>query len=292
MVHRFHDRSRRRPDRLANVRRRGGSTLFASFLALLIGAAPAAGAADWNVRLAFNNDLLVNNTVEDDFYTFGGRLEVTYAGVTYRWHENAFTDRVDGFRFDETYLTIGAPLCPRRLAGWCFWLGGGVAHVGEGLLGQEAQNEVHELIGDQPVLLDYLDGVDDYHVHVQAEIGRQWHLAKKWTWGPQLGIHATPGFRWNAVGGLRTIWRPSERFAIDVMVGARLSDSELALLEPHIESESPAAQVVIDLPLGFVAEWSLNRYGTDREHVSFGYVFGGGRSKRRHGTWIETGATR
>lgn len=258
-------------------------------LVLLIGAGSTASAEPWHVFLAFNNDILVNNSVQDDFYTFGGRVEASYAGVTYRWQENAFTDRVEGLRFDETYLTVGKLLPAPRLGGWFVWLEGGVAHIGEGLLGQSAQNEIHELIGDDPVRLDYLDGVDDYHAHVHAEVGRQWKLAEKWTWGPQFALSATPGLRRNAVAGLRTIWRPTKGFGIDVTVGARFAEAELPLLEPHIEEPSLAALVEIELPLGFVVEWSLNRYGTDREHISFGYVFGRGTSPRRRGAWMEAG---
>ena len=67
------------------------------------------------------------------------------------------------------------------------------------------------------------------------------------------------------------------------------TDAELPLLEPNIEEQGLAALLEIELPLGFVVEWSLNRYGTDREHISCGYVFGRGTSPRRRGAWMEAG---
>jgi hypothetical protein len=239
----------------------------------IVGAASTVGAEPWEVELALDNDLFVNNSVEDDFYTFGTRIAVSYRDLTYRWEELAFTDREDGLRFDETYWVVGGQLPARRTGGWDVWVEGGVAHVGEGLLGQNAQNAVHEVIGDDEVRLDYLDA-DDYYAHIQLELGRQWRLAEgdgwSWTWGPQAGASATPGFRWNALVGLRSFWRASDRVTVDAMVGNRFAGTEMELLEPHLEETAVAAQVEVGLPWGLFLEWSLNRYGTDREHVTFG----------------------
>lgn len=240
----------------------------------------------WEVRLDLNNDYLTNNTIDDDFYTFGLRFEVSYGKTAVRFEENAFTDRVDGMRFDETYLTFGRLLPESWLGEWFLWLEAGVAHIGEGLLGENAQNTVHDLFDIEQVNLTYLPDTDDYHVHVQGQLGRQWQLGEHWSFGPQIGFGATPDFRWNAVAGLRTIWRPTRSIALDVTVGGRFADTELPLLEPHIENESLAALVDFRMPLGFVIEYSLNRYGTDREHISFGYRIGTGESPRRQGAGI------
>ncbi|MDY7096122.1 MAG: hypothetical protein SX243_24370 [Acidobacteriota bacterium] len=238
-----------------------------------MGAVTTAGAEPWQVELGLDNDLFVNNSVEDDFYTFGTRIGVTYGDLTYRWEELAFTDREAGMRFDETYLVVGGKLPERRTGNWEVWVEGGVAHVGEGLLGQAAQNTVHEWIGDDKVRLDYLD-ISDYYAHIQVELGRQWRLAEgdgwSWTWGPQAGVSATPGFRWNSLLGLRTFWQASDRVTVDATVGNRFAETEMELLEPQLEDSSLAAQVELGLPWGLFLEWSLNRYGTDREHISFG----------------------
>lgn len=258
---------------------------------LLLPGSHGASAADWELRLASNNDALLNNDVRDDFYTFGARLEVSVGHWTVDWRENAFTDRVEGFRFDESYLTVGRLLPPHWLGSWFVWIEAGGTHVGEGLLGQSFQNDVHELTGDDPIVLDYLD-LEDWFAHLDLEVGRQWRIVgDDWSWGPQFGIGTSIDFRTNAMAGIRTIWRPSRKFGLDVILGARFADTELAVLEPHLEQIGPAALVEIDLPWGLYTQWSLNRYGTQRRHFSFGIRIGPERSPRRDGAWIEVDAT-
>lgn len=228
------------------------------------------------MSLAHNNDYLTNNSVDDDFYSFGMRLRLTVGATSYRLVENAFTDRADGFRFDETYLTAGRFL-PRSWTGpWNVWVEGGVAYVGEGLLGQTIQNDVHDLLGVSRVELDYLPDADDYYPHLEMEISRFWRPARDLLWGPVVGGSATPGFRWNVMAGWRARWQPSDSFSLDVTLGGRMVDTELALLDPHLDREALAAMVAVELPRGFFVEWSLNRYGTDREHLSFGVRLGFG----------------
>lgn len=247
------------------------------------------GGKNWEVRISTNNDLLLGNEVEDDFFTFGGTLEVTYAGITYKFEENAFTDRLSNLRYDESFLTIGGLLPPERLGGWCLWLEGGVNHLGEGLLGQSVQNDIHDLIGDEPVILPYLD-LDEANAYVYTEMGKQWFVGgDELTIGPQLSAGHTVDYRTNVDIGVRGIWRPSERFGLDVFVGGRFADTDLAALEPHLEETGVAAQVEIDLPFGFFAKWTSNRYGTDRRHVTFGFSLGPGSSARRHGAWVQAG---
>lgn len=244
----------------------------------------------WEYRVALNNDLLGNNTVKDDFYTFGIRLEAAHENISFRLEENAFTDRLDGYRFDETYLTAGRLLPIGSVGNWCVWIEGGVAHIGEGLLGQSAQNSVHDILGDEPVFLDYIDA-DEYRFHFRGEIGQQWHLSKDWTWGPQVGVSFSSNLRWNSLVGFRTIWRPTKNFGVDVILGGRFSGTDIALLEPHLKDKSIAAQVNLELPYGFILEWSRNRYGTEREHVSLGYHLGTGQSPSRHGAWNQAHST-
>lgn len=257
---------------------------------LLLTASPAAS-ADWQLRLSTNNDLLVNNAVDDDFYTFGGGIELTFESVTIRWQENAFTDSFDDFRFDETYLTVGA-LAPRSWLGdWSLWVEAGAVHLGEGVLGQDLQNDVHELIGDDPVRLPYLD-LDEVYGHAQIQLDRQWHVAGTWSWGPQLTASYTHDYRRDAMAGLRTRWQPSEHFGIDAVVGYRFAETDLAHLAPHLDQEAPAVRVDFALPWGFGLSWTTNRYGTQRDHVTLVYRIGPGASPRREGAWIEAGADR
>lgn len=87
------------------------------------------------------------------------------------------------------------------------------------------------------------------------------------------------------------MWRPTKNFAVDVIFGGRFSETEIELLKPHLKRKSLAAQVNLDLPYGFIAEWSHNRYGTQEDHVSFGYTIGTGLSPSRHGAWDQAQAT-
>ena len=243
--------------------------------------APSPAEMPWNVRFSTNNDLL-GDEVEDDFYTFGARLDVSVATWMVRWEENAFTDREAGFRFDETYVTLGKFIRQETTGGWYLWLEGGAAWVGEGLLGQEAQNRVHELLGSNEVDLVYID-TEETHLHGQFEIGRQWTGNGPFSTGPIVSGSWTPDFRTNAFAGWRTIWEPSRRFGVDLIVGGRYADADLALLAERLEEVAPAASVELKLPWALVLEWSLNRYGTDRQHLALGVSFGPGRNLRRFG---------
>lgn len=266
-------------------------SLLGVFLLLLLASRGAvfADGESWEVRISTNNDLLVKNEIQDDFFTFGGTLEVTYAGLTYTFQENAFTDRISNLRYDESFFTVGGLLPPEWFGGWCVWLEGGANHLGEGLLGQDFQNDVHDLIGDEPVILPYLD-VDEVNAYVYAEVGKQWFVGgDDFTLGPQFSASHAASYRTNLDAGVRGIWRPSESFGLDVFLGGRYADTELAALEPHLEETGLAAQVRFDLPWGFFAKWTSNRYGTNRRHFTIGFSIGPGGSAKRHGAWVQAG---
>ena len=252
-------------------------------MATLIGLlAPILGNAQtpWQLRVVFNNDFPADNEAIDDFYTFGTRVEVYRGDWTVRFDEAAFTDRGDRLRFDETYLTVGVQLPRDPQTGFTVRAEAGLAHVGRGLIGEDVQNAVHQITGDYPVHLSYLPDADDLHFHVGAELGRQWTLADDWTWGPQARIATTIGFRSDAFAGLRAIWKPTTRFELGLTVGSHWAESELAILKPHLKGQAFADQAEAHLPRNFVIEWSRNRYGTGRDHVSIGYTFSSRRKPR------------
>jgi len=257
------------------------ASLVAALVALCLTPVPCIAETPWNVRLSTNNDLL-GDDFGDDFYTFGARLDLSVGTWMLRWEENAFTDRDVGFRFDETYITVGKFMRQDAASGWHLWIEGGAAWVGEGLLGQDAQNRVHELLDSAEVILDYIE-FEDTFLHGQVELGRQWTLGQAASWGPIISGSWTPDFRTNALAGWRTIWEPSRRFGVDLVVGARYADSELDVLANRLEEVAPAAFVEVKLPWSFVLEWSHNRYGTNRQHLAFGVSFGPGRNLRRFG---------
>lgn len=283
------------PRRATPVRTTGrlrGASAGARTLAAVLGLSALASVpvraeqTPWGVRIVTNNDIFANNEVKDDFYTFGLRLDLSYGSWALRWEENAFTDREAEQRFDETFLTLGTLLSAERPGGWYLWAEAGAVHVGEGFLGQGAQNDIHELTGDDKVFLDYLEDEDTYP-HFEAEVGRQWRIGSSWSYGPIFGAGVSPGFRTNALAGWRTRWRPTESFGVDLILGGRYAETDLELLAPQLRRKGPAALLEIELPLHVVFEWSLNRYGTDREHFSFGFSFGSRRSLRHQTGWGE-----
>lgn len=248
----------------------------------------AARATD--IRLVTDNDFLGSNETQDDLYTFAVIVEIDKGPLTWTVAENAFTDRAAGFRFDETHVSAGR-LLPEHLFGrWSVWAEAGVAHVGEGLLGEDLQNAFHDLIGSDEVTLDYADK-NSYYAHLGLEAGRQSSVAGGLTVGPHLEAHSYVGFKDDAMVGVRSRWQPTRalfsRLEVDVIVGARYSHASFEPLARHLDEVSAAAQLEISTPGGLVINWSRNRYGTDREHVALGYRIGGGESPRRGGPWRE-----
>ena len=243
-----------------------------------------------DVRLVTDNDFLGGNETQDDLYTFAVIVEIDKGPLTWTVAENAFTDREAGFRFDETHITAGRLLPEHWLGRWSVWTEAGVAHVGEGLLGQDLQNGFHQLIGSDEVHLDYVNR-NDYYARLGFEAGRQSRVAGGLTVGPHLEGHSYVGFKDDSLAGVRARWSPARtlfsRLEVDVMVGARYSRSSFEPLDRHLHEVSEAAQLEISTPGGLLVSWSRNRYGTDREHVALGFRIGGGESPRRGGPWRE-----
>lgn len=265
------------------------SVLFLFLLLLTATLLRPTGAGATDIRLVTDNDWLGSNETEDDLYTFAVLVEVDKGPLTWTVAETAFTDREAGFRFDETHITAGRLLPEHWFGHWSVWTEAGVAHVGEGLLGQDLQNAFHQLIGSAELDLSYIDD-DDYYARLGFEAGRQARVAGGLTMGPHLEAHSYVGFKDDALVGVRSRWQPTRllgRLEIDVLVGARYSHSSFDPLAAHLDEMSEAAQVEIATPGGLVVNWSRNRYGTGREHVSLGLRIGAGESPRRSGPWSE-----
>ena len=249
---------------------------------------PAAAEAT-DIRFVTDNDAFGSNETEDDLYTFAVLVEIDKGPLTWTVAETAFTDREAGFRFDQTHVTAGRLVPERWFGRWSVWTEAGVAHVGEGLLGQDLQNAFHQLIGSTELDLEYVDE-NDYYAWLGFEAGRQTRVVGGLTVGPHLEAHSYVGFKDDALVGVRSRWQPARllgRLEMDVLVGARYSRSSFDPLAAHLDEVSTAAQVEIATPGGLIVNWSRNRYGTGREHVSLGFRIGGGESPRRGGPWRE-----
>jgi hypothetical protein len=213
------------------------------------------------------NDLFTNSSTPDDLYTFSLAAAVELGEYRVALRENAFTDRVAGLRFDETYLGVSRAL-PSR-AGWRWRAEAGLARVGRGLFGQGTQNAVHRLIGSDEVELRYL--ATSLHPRVALQ-GERWY----WVGGglelaPIFEAEAVPGLRYHATAGARARCQPASRFYLDLLIGMRWDHVALDALAPHIEPSGAVAKLEAVVAGRVVVSWSVNEYGDEREHVGLAY---------------------
>lgn len=255
---------RRRP----RARRLLRHAIFLSVFWMLASLAPGHAG---ELRFVTDNDFLTSNPTDDDLYTFSVALEIDRGGYTFGLREVAFTDRQAHLRFDETYLSVGRPL---PLPGaWRAYGEAGLVRVGRGLLGQDAQNALHRLIGDDEVHLTY---ISRSHIHptVRLELHRSWAFTRNLTAGPYVEASTAPGFQSHAIAGIRTHWRPHPVARLQVLAGARFSHTAFDPLEPHVAGAAPVVEVGLTLHQRIVLSWSYNEYGTERQHLSLGYRIG------------------
>ena len=241
---------------------------WALVLAVALIAISPAPARAFDVQLALANDAFTNSPHPDDLYSFGGGISFMgdTAGVVLE--ERSFTDRTAELRFDETYLTVRRRFSEIRGPfgrPWSLEVAAGVAHVGEGLLGQSVQNTVHRWIGSDRVDLPYIDR-DRYHAHVQIEAAQPLLASPLFATSPWFDVEATPGFRYSAALGLRWSWQAVSWLRLDGTAGARHTQSELEALECWVEDFAPSVEVSTLLGERYRLTWSYNAYGTGDQH--------------------------
>jgi hypothetical protein len=249
-----------------------------STIALILTLAAASVGAQV-IRLSTENDILTNSGPADDLYTFSVAIEVESHGFEGSLRENAFTDRVAGTRFDETYLSIRRPI--PGLGAWNLDAELGVVHVGKGLFGEKAQNAVHRAIGSDEVELEYI-GSSTYS-RMAFTASRRLDDTGQFTWGPRLDVDVVPGLRSWALIGAEAAWQPASRFVVELQAGGRFTDVSYAALEPHLATSAFAGRASVVFDERFFVTWSYNDYGDEREHLSVGYLLplGGGRLRSR-----------
>jgi hypothetical protein len=236
-------------------------------LAAALLAVPPALAEPVGLRFATENDVLTHNPTDDDHYTFAVAFEVDRAPYRFTVRENAFTDRTAGVRFDETSLSVGRSL-PLR-APWRVRLETGLVRVGRGILGQDAQNAIHRLIGDDEVDLRYHE--PSLHLRLGVEAERILATARRVSIRARFDAVAAPGLRADAVAGAEATWQPGRRIAVRVLAGLRYAHASLAPLESHVVRRAPAARVEVMLRDRVFLSWTYNDYGDKREHLSLGF---------------------
>ncbi len=219
------------------------------------------------IRFSTENDIFLHNPTPDDLYTFNVALEVERGPYRVALHENAFTDRAAGTRFDETHLAVGRAL---PYGGpWSLYAEAGAVRVGRGLFGEGTQNAVHRLLGGDEVALSYRQA--SLHPRFAAAGERWFRTGYDFELGPRLEAQAVPGLRshWLIAGQGR--WRPAGALALDLLLGARFDEVSLSALVPHIPKQGAVARLAVILAESVVASWTYNEYGDEREHIGLSY---------------------
>lgn len=235
-----------------------------ALLAILVLPATGEGA---EIRLTTANDFLTHNARPDDLYTFGLHLDFEVRGFDLTVGENAFTDREAGLRFDETELRLGHTLA--AVGGWHPSLAFGVVRVGHGFLGQEVQNDLHDLLGDEQLHLDYVG--EDYHPFAGVALERPLPTWGQLASGVRIEAEASFGFKTDAAAVWVAAFPLGRHLEVDAAVGLRFADSELPALDRNLAELGPTAAVTVVVRERLDLTWSYNWFGTEQQHFALGY---------------------
>jgi hypothetical protein len=221
----------------------------------------------FELKLATENDILTSSDDNDDLYTFSVAFEVQRGPYLFALREHAFTDRRAGVRLDETWLTAKRAL--PSLGRFDAQVEAGIAHVGRGLFGQQAQNAVHRAIGDEE--LDLLYYRPSVHPALGLEIERVFRVGRSVALGPRFELHGAPGLRSDALIGAQAAWRVNRQVLVELLAGARATRADLPPLAPHLEPVAPVARIGLVIHDTIYLSWAHNTFGDGRQHISLGY---------------------
>ena len=236
---------------------------FAMSAALFAPPAEARG-----LRVVFANDFLTTNRFDDELYTGALMLELDKGGYHFTFGENMFTDSENNVRFDETFLSVERALPP---AGeWQTALEVGLIRVGEGLLGQSAQNAFHDLIGNEDVDLPYVDG-NRVHATVRLRVYRPLPVLRDLSLTAHGEVFSAVEFKQHVAAGL-WVRLPRVSFAtFSAGVGGRYSSTEFEALESRIERFAPTFEAEVRFRNNMSISWTYNEFGTKAEHFTIAY---------------------
>lgn len=244
-----------------------------AFLGIFLLALPASAQQPWassggDIRFVLANDFLASNEKDDDLYTAALELEFPWNGYQIAFGENIFTDRENDLRFDETYLTLS-----RSLPGFGPWyssVGVGVVHVGEGLLGERAQNAVHRLTGDHELSIPYVDS-DRFHPTLGVRFERRLWLWSSVSASAWAELYHAFDFQGHTASGMAVDWPVKDWVSVRAGLGARASWAEFEALEPRIEDFGPTWKFGFLLWDKISLDWDYNNYGTKSQHFNIAY---------------------
>lgn len=232
-------------------------------LAVVLASGLMSGVAGAELELRHSNDLFSGSATEDDLYSATVGISGTVRGWTLDLEEFIFTDRTNGQRFDETYLTVARELLPQasRLS---LRARVGVAHVGEGLFGQDAQNLVHQIVNQPKVELPYVLATGT-HGFARLNLERVFNVSQRLRAVPLAEVEAA-GFKRHAKAAVRGEWDLPRRFEFTLEGGWRWTRSDYAALDPWIDESDPTYAAGIRYARYVELRWSANHFGTADRH--------------------------
>ena len=220
------------------------------------------------VELTTANDFLTTNELDDDLYTFAFEMALNLGRYYLTLSENAFTDKTNEVRFDETYLAVGRTL--PYLGRWRSYGEVGLLHVGEGIFGEDAQNAVHSLLGNKEVELPYVES-RDVHPTVALHLERDLRDVGPFSSVAEVDVFSAIGFKSHASAAVRTSWQLARPVRLEAHAGARYSNTDFDVLKPWIASVGAVWGVGFDLFDRLALTWNYNEYGTKMQHFRIGY---------------------
>lgn len=237
-------------------------------LPLVLSALPAPAA---ELRLTLANDPIAGNRRADDLYTAALAVELASEVGTLSFGERMFTDREAGTRFDETFVELG-----RELPTWQGWrpeIGLGALRVGEGLIGQQVQNDLHEAIGSELLALAYPDH-SSWHATLALRASRPLHLARRGFAEALIEAVEMEGFRRYLRVGVVTDRALTPNLALRVGIGGRIDEAESSLLGDNLEDRGLTAELALRYRR-LELRYAFNDFGTGTGHLSLAVHLGG-----------------
>lgn len=241
--------------------------------ALLLSALPGRA---FELTIQTANDPVSNNDHPDDLYTAGVAVDLAFASHRWTLGERMFTDRERQLRFDETFLEMS-----RELPEWWGWqteVGAGLLRVGQGLLGERVQNEVHRWVGSEPVHLRYVDHSQVFAMF-RVHGDRPLWIGRRGSVVANVEAAITPGFQQSVASGVAAEWSLGREVGLRAGAGARTGHADREFLGDAIEAFGPTWELGLswrDVTLLY----SYNDRGTATSHLTLAVRLGS--ERRRH----------
>ena len=239
-------------------------------LIALLAVALVASGLTWaaEFQLSTGNDSLTNNPIEDDLYTFSFSFSFMHKNLNFTAWENAFTDRSNDLRFDESYFSVSRSL--GKMWGFSSEAEFGVVYVGEGLLGEGAQNTFHELVRSNPIELPY---IEDSLVRPMGRLrlGRSYRVLPELALTPRMELYGAAGFRYHGMASVRALWQPIRWLSWSNEVGFRYDGTDFEPLEPWVRKSGWVLETTLSVKDRVSFSYNYNHYGVGFNHVRIDY---------------------